>query len=368
MKTNKYYCFLLIFAVIFSVSGCKDETVTPNNNNNNNQDPTSPQLLEPANNVTLTNDTPLLKWNAFANTSSYRIQVSIDANFLGTIILDSTLNSTELSIRGGLLIPVVNHYWRVIANLNGGGTSNWSAVWRFSVLLPPPAPPNLLLPANSSVNQSFTPFFDWDDPPTATTYRLQISSNPGFTSLLYDTSGINISEKQCPPMVLNTNTQYYWRVNASNSNGFSTSDWSAVFNFTTINGPEPNSISGRITFADNNFVSPPNFYVASAYYTTVWPPFLNPPARTDSLLIKQSGNTYYADFKINGLLNGTYFVACSMDQSGIAGDIYGTYGCDTNRVIYSNCANNPTPVVISGNNGVEGINFLSWADSTKTIF
>jgi hypothetical protein len=362
--------FLLSLAVSFAliISACKDDTVTQNTNNNNNQNPTSPELTEPANNSIVTVSSPVLKWNTFPNTVSYRIQISYDANFIGTMFVDTSTNSTELQVRDGLLTTGVNFYWRVMAMQNGNN-SNWSAVWRFSIILAPPPPPILISPANGSSNQSFTPLFDWDDSFTAQTYRLQISANSSFTNILYNSPAIGVSQFQCPPMILNTNTQYYWRVNASNSNGLSTGEWSVPFNFTTVNGPEPNSISGIVTFADNNFVHLPFHYTGCAFSSTNWPPAFFLPAGFDSLDIQQSGNVYTAAYKIRSLPNGTYYIATAIkDRSSFTEEIYGTYGCDTSRTKFSNCAFTPIQVTITDNNGVTGINFLSWADSTKTIF
>lgn len=364
---NKWL-FLLFAILIITISACKDDAVVQEFNNNNNQDPTAPALTEPANNSVVPISGPLLKWIEFPNTVSYRVQLSFDANFIGTMFLDSNTNATELKVRDGILTTGVNYYWRVISMQNGNN-SNWSVVWRFSIILSPPAAPILLSPSNGSVNQSFTPTFDWDDPSTAQTYRLQISETSAFSTILYDSSRITVSQLLCPPMILNTGTQYYWRINASNSNGLSTGDWSVPFNFNTVSGPEPNSISGTITFVDNNFIHSPYFYAASAYTTLSWPPTAFNPSAYDSLSVQQSGNIYTASYKIRHIPNGTYYIANGIINRTISSvDIYGTYGCDTSRVKFSNCAYTPVQVTISDNNGVTGINFLSWADSSKIIF
>ncbi len=365
---NKNLLLSLAVAFALIIAGCKDDPVTQENNNNNNQNPNAPQLTEPANNSVLPVSTPTLKWNEYPNTISYRVQVSFDANFIGTMFIDTSTNITELTVSNGILTTGVNYYWRVISMQNGNN-SEWSTTWKFSIILTPPPPPILTSPSNGSSNQSFTPLFDWDDASTAQTYRLQISPNANFSSVLYYSPVIPVSQFQCPPMVLNTNTQYYWRANASNSNGLSTSDWSAVFNFTTINGPEPNSISGTITFADTNFVFLPAHYVSLAFTTSNWPPLLFTPSDFDSLSIQHTGNSYTAEYKLRNLPNGVYYICSTIRENhSFMENLYGTYGCDTSRIKFSNCAFTPIQVTISGNNGVTGINFLAWADSTKTIF
>jgi hypothetical protein len=169
--------------------------------------------------------------------------------------------------------------------------------------------------------------------------------------------------------LLNTNTVYYWRVQAANSNGVSTSGWSAVFNFKTIDGPEPNSVSGTITFADNQFMVFPSYYTAGAFNVNIWPPQSPEPLSYDSLTIQLSGSTYFANYKVGGLPNGSYYISTASYSSGsFTGILHGLYGCDTNRAEFSSCPFTPQKVTISGNNGVTNINFLSWADSTKSIF
>lgn len=367
MKISRISGFLSILFLLFSF-GCKDDNVVENNPGNGNQNPLSPELIEPVNNSISQSNNPTLKWNPYPNSLNYRVQLSTDANFAGTIFADTTLTGTQFTYSSSGLTTNINYYWRVIAGLNGGTFSNWSAVWKFSIILPPPPPPVLISPSNNSINQSFTPIFDWDDSPSAQSYRIQISENSLFNSILFDSSGIGVSNLQCPPMYLNTNSQYFWRVNASNSNGMSTGDWSFVFTFKTLNGPEPNSVSGTITFVDSNFTLF-SYYGASAYSQSVWPPSGNSPIKFDSLSVQKIGNIYTAEYKINRLPNGIYYICNgTFNRSAFSGDIFGTFGCDTARIKYSNCAVNPQQVVIENNSGLTGINFKSWADSTKTIF
>jgi len=360
----KIAAFILVVLII---SSCKDENnvdpVIPPNNPNTN----APLLVSPANGAAVREFTPLLDWQDFENTASYRVQISLDANFNGFTVMDSTLNTSGLNIPSGRLITGIYYYWRVIANLNGGGNSNWSSIWRFWVILNAPPAPILVLPANGANNVPFMPFFDWNESQTAEFYRLQVSSSSSFNTILLDTNRITATELQCPPSILITGTQYFWRVNASNSNGLSTSDWSVPFNFTTLSGPIPQSISGRITFVDTNFVSLPLYYVAGAYIS--WPPIITGPVEIDTLNIVHSGNTYYADYTILHLQNTAYKIAVGIAEPGqLTNTIMGIYGCDTLHVPFSTCPENPTTVTIQNYNGIENINFLTWADTTKRIF
>lgn len=355
----------LVILLFIGIQSCKDETVVepppPIN-----QNPPGPVLISPANNATLLDFTPTLNWEDFTGAISYRIQLSLDANFSGIMVIDSSgLTSSQITVPQGKLTTASYYYWRVIAAISGG-VSPWSAVWRFHIILQPPAAPNLISPPNGSTNLTFTPLLDWSDPPSAEFFRLQISTSPLFNAITFDTNRILVSQHQISQYVLFPNTQYYWRVNASNSGGVSTSPWSVVWNFSTMDGPMQNTISGRITFVDSNFVSLPYYYEVGAFDS--WPPF-NPPPYSDSLIITLIGNQYIADYEITRAPSNIYYVAVyTVVQLPFEMKILGIYGCDTVHVSYSNCPLNPTGVEIIQNWGVENINFLSWADTTQRIF
>jgi hypothetical protein len=356
-----------IVLILFLFSSCKDnnnvEPVIPPNNQNAN----APVLSSPSNGATVRDFTPVLDWQDFENALGYRIQLSLDANFNGIMVLDSTTTASTMRVPQGKLSTGIYFYWRVIANLQGGGSSDWSAAWRFVVILAPPPAPILVSPTNGAVNVPFSPFFDWNTSPTAQYYRLQVASSASFNNILLDSSGITVTELQSPPAVLITGTQYFWRVNASNSNGLSTGDWSVPFNFTTVNGPIPLSVSGRVTFADTNFIHLPLYYIAGAYIS--WPPIITGAVEIDTLDIIHTGNIYYADYRLLHLQNISYKIAVGIGEPGqLTNTIMGIYGCDTAHVPFSTCPDNPPNVTIQNYNGIENINFMTWADTSKKIF
>lgn len=71
-----------------------------------------------------------LVWNASLGAISYRVQVSTDSTFATTVINDSNLTATTRAISG--LSAYTWYYWRVSAS-NSGGTSAYSAIWRFNM-------------------------------------------------------------------------------------------------------------------------------------------------------------------------------------------------------------------------------------------
>lgn len=104
----------------------------------------------------------------------------------------------------------------------------------FLPFITPPAAPILIFPVSDSVNVSLTPVLDWADSHTASSYRLEISTDSGFTTIVKDTVN-NISKCQVQPGILSYSTKYFWRVSASNHAG--NSAFSGVFNFTTMDIP-----------------------------------------------------------------------------------------------------------------------------------
>lgn len=354
----------LAVTALFLIQSCKNDSVVETTKPEN-ENPSAPNLSEPNNGATVGVLNPILNWDDFSGAASYRMQVSLDANFSGIMLLDSSgITSSQFRVPQGLLTTNSYNYWRVNA-ATGSGTTPWSSVWRFNIILNPPAAPNLLAPPNGSMNQPFTPTLNWNDVPTAQFYRVQVSYNPVFTYIVFDSSMVPMSEVSVPEFVLQVNSQYYWRVNASNSGGVSTGPWSSIWNFTTMNGPEPGVIKGTITFADTNFLQQPNYYKVGAF--NGWPPVA--VVQEDSLVIVHSGNTYTAEYRVGRLDNGSYYIAVyPVSFTSLEYKILGIYGCDTVHVEYSNCPFNPEAVNVINGWGSENINFITWADTTKRIF
>jgi hypothetical protein len=96
-----------------------------------------------------------------------------------------------------------------------------------------PGTANLIAPGNGQTCFSLTGTLDWSDvfPPVAN-YRVQIATNSNFSNIVHNVAGINVSQYAIPPSTLNYNTQYYWRVRATNQVGESP-NWSGVRNFRT---------------------------------------------------------------------------------------------------------------------------------------
>jgi Zn-dependent metalloprotease len=128
-------------------------------------------------------------------------------------------------------------YW---VKVNSNGTLTLDLNSQASNTLPPvqeyppsfsgtPDPPTLSAPSNGATGQSTSPTLSWNTASGATSYRLQVSTNTDFTTLLFDQAGLNSTSQAVGG--LSYSTTYYWHVNSANSEGSGT--WSSNWSFTT---------------------------------------------------------------------------------------------------------------------------------------
>jgi M6 family metalloprotease-like protein len=93
-----------------------------------------------------------------------------------------------------------------------------------------PLRPNLLLPPNTSTNQTQPSTLRWRSSFSAINYKLQIATDTAFNFLVVDDSTLIDTLYQAGS--LQNSSIYYWRVRAKNSNG--SSPYSSTWNFTTL--------------------------------------------------------------------------------------------------------------------------------------
>lgn len=93
-----------------------------------------------------------------------------------------------------------------------------------------PEAPTLASPSNGATGVSTNSTLSWNSSSRAASYRLQVSTNSGFSPLVVDQSGITSTSYGVSG--LTNNIIYYWRVSATNSGG--TSSYSSTWSFTTI--------------------------------------------------------------------------------------------------------------------------------------
>ena len=194
--------------------------------------PNPPALSFPADSAVGVPKNATVSWSASAGAVSYDVQVSVVANFATTAVDSQGIAATSATFHG--LSNSTTYYWRVSAS-NSAGTGAFSSARQFttSASNPPiPPAPTLAFPADSASGISITPFLSWNASSGADSYRLQISSDAGFSTSAIDSQGISIGS--CTVSGLAYNTRYYWRVNASNASG--TGPYSVVRSFLTVAG------------------------------------------------------------------------------------------------------------------------------------
>jgi hypothetical protein len=193
--------------------------------------PIAPTLVSPANAATGIAISPTLSWNTSTGASSYRVQVSTVSNFATTVYDQSGIASTSTLVTPALANNTP-YYWRVNAT-NTQGTSEWSAERSFTTIAlgtAPPAP-TLISPVNAALSVAIPTTLSWNASAGAASYQVQVSTTSGFSTTVFDQSGIAATSAAVTPALFN-NTVYYWRVNATNVSG--TSVWSPVWTFTTV--------------------------------------------------------------------------------------------------------------------------------------
>ncbi|MGA2507937.1 MAG: fibronectin type III domain-containing protein, partial [Chitinispirillaceae bacterium] len=153
------------------------------------QPPAAPTLSSPANGATNVALNPTLTWDSSAGASHYQLQVAKDSSFNSIVFSDSMLTSTSRAISS--LVNSTTYYWRVRAS-NTGGTSAWSADWRFTTVSGLPGTPTLVSPSNGQTNVSTNPMMTWNSAAGAATYRLQVATDSTFATTIFDDSTLTL--------------------------------------------------------------------------------------------------------------------------------------------------------------------------------
>lgn len=189
----------------------------------------SPALISPEDNALMAQFTPSLAWSGLTPAPDhYQVQIASDSDFTDVTVEQNVTppNFTPATP----LTPNTLYYWRVRAFNAVGQSSPWSAVRKFRTA---PAPPVLSRPISLHQPASLRPLFDWESAGGASSYTLQISTNPNFTALVLN---LNISASAYTPTAdLPKAATLFWRVRVNGVNGLSA--WSRVRHFDSPNPP-----------------------------------------------------------------------------------------------------------------------------------
>jgi len=185
-----------------------------------------PILVSPPNTSTGVVISPNLVWHLTVGADTYTVQVASDVSFGNLVFTDSLLTDTTRQVSG--LNNGTTYYWRV-RGTNTQGNGPWSSSWSFTTVSLPPSAPVLIEPLDLSLGQPLSPILTWSRVFGADSYDVQLSSDPGFSSLILNDSLLVDTTQQASG--LNNGAIYFWRVRSRNVAGLS--GWTVPWSFTT---------------------------------------------------------------------------------------------------------------------------------------
>ncbi|MEJ1239602.1 DUF6695 family protein [Chryseolinea sp. T2] len=182
-------------------------------------------------------------WGPVSGATYYILYVSTNSGFTSHIpnYNGKTVSGTSEAING--LTGSTTYYYR-LRSANASASSNLSTYTSATTTQPPPSPPTLTSATNVT-SSSFTA--NWINASDATGYTVEVSPDPGFSSIISGTSG----GSSASIIGLTGNTLYYVRVRASNAVG--TSGPSNVLSFTTL--PSPPNAQGASNVTNSSFTA-----------------------------------------------------------------------------------------------------------------
>ncbi len=234
----------------------------------------------PAPTLTAPDDSPstqvtdaALDWEPVPGAVRYEIQVSTDDQF-NTIVDSATVYSTRYARPKTLGND--QYWWQVRAVDVNGKKSPWADYYQFQRSWPDQ--PELIYPADSG-SVSNPMYYEWSPVPHASSYELQLSSDPNFSPGQYDscltkqtTYTTRFGGDLCHP---SPGYLWYWRVRGLDAPGGINGTWSQIHSFT-------------FTPALVTQLSPPDAVSPAVDVPTLtWAPY--PQAESYKVTIKKAG-------------------------------------------------------------------------------
>ncbi|MCI0707642.1 MAG: FG-GAP-like repeat-containing protein [Ignavibacteriae bacterium] len=185
-----------------------------------------PELTSPVDSAGGLPTSVTLSWNPADSATFYHLQVASDANFVTVVVDKDSISNTSYNVAG--LANATTYWWRVQGK-NPDGASAYSNARNFTTQVAIPVAPVLISPANAAANRPKALTFTWNAVPDAQIYRLQVSLDSLFSSIVVDHDSLSLTSDSISTLAYNTT--YYWRVRAENTTG--ASPYSAAYRFTT---------------------------------------------------------------------------------------------------------------------------------------
>ncbi|MEM1179290.1 MAG: choice-of-anchor J domain-containing protein, partial [Acidobacteriota bacterium] len=177
----------------------------------------------------VTVDLDVLQFNAFAESvtlASNAWPAGLTAGFSQNPVTPPATSQLTISGTGGAGFGSFP--------LNVTGTSAPSNIVQdadltLNVFTQTPPQPTLTAPADGATDVGLTPALSWNAATEASTYTVEIATDPAFTNIVFQTT--STSTDATPGSSLASSTEHYWRVRATNI--CDTSANSTVFSFVT---------------------------------------------------------------------------------------------------------------------------------------
>ena len=184
-------------------------------------------LIAPTNGAINQAPNELLDWSALSGITFYDYQWDTSATLNSPLSFYNSIATGTSQVASSNLRFGTKYYWRVRAR-HSADTSQWSSVFNFTTI----DFVSLIAPTNGAINQAPNELLDWSALSGISFYDYQWDSSLTFTSPLSFYNSIATGTSQVASSNLRFGTKYFWRVRARHA--ADTSQWSSVFNFTTI--------------------------------------------------------------------------------------------------------------------------------------
>jgi hypothetical protein len=216
--------------------------------------PRSSDYLTPVGGI-VTGGTPMYTWKPIAGANAYWVIIARDPTF--TTLVDYAFTQIPAYVpRHTIEDETTAYYWAILPAAQANGTQ-LPVVPQTGLPLDPlhacdqPAantcnfqkrstPPTLLSPTNGTQLAAIQPTFQWTPVQGTLTYRLQVSTDPSFGTVLTDvkTSSTGYVSTTTYP----AQSTLYWRVQANDGDGIALT-WSSTGTFKQVL-PIPQQLSG----------------------------------------------------------------------------------------------------------------------------
>ena len=187
--------------------------------------PNAPATTLPANNAMGILPNQPYQWSSVPEAILYTVEFSTDSLF-STIYFSKRTALTY--IQSPVFTGYTKYYWRVRSN-NGGHESVNSVVTNFTTIS---GAPNLVYPADSSVQITVPVNFQWATSNGAASYQFQVANATSFSGVYLIHNLTNVTGTTQLISVLNPNTRYYWRMRSTDGTSFG--PWSPKYTFVTM--------------------------------------------------------------------------------------------------------------------------------------